>query len=334
MPQIVLNGINILMFSMNKTVYYRTFLVILILVNGCGNPKDIVTANPLPDWWGNRKITESKIYNLQLPPALVIEYYYFVDNDRYEGAWIPPPSDYSYSYKKNYEVAYNPDNPDEHFLLIHKPIYNCEELQELTITGKSTDISFDLPFKKERTELKIERIGMEPSFGVNSVHKSKRFGSVWFYVEYFDTLLYFQKEEHDVYLMRYMKNDPMVSKLYLDYPLGIEKYSWTRFMSGEVNGSILKKIQKKSRQFIKKLGDKGAIYYYINAYGNVNKQEQKKSFDKLKNFTPKDRKGNDLDVDIHIVTDSLIKSYYDEYTDFLENQKNRRINKSFETSKH
>ncbi len=315
---------------MDNKFFNLALIGILFSINACVPSKDIIMANPLPDWWDTRGITVSQISYIRPGPYMIINYDYFVNEIKYQGSFAPPSGDYSYSYDINYEIAYNPNNPKEHFLLEYRRVIDYEKLDGVTLTIVTA--SKHITLRKKRPELLINGMTANALFGTD--HKkikvltlghrtspSNDLETLSFFIEHHDTMLYYQNFQHKVYLMSYDKSNPINSLLHYEYPVGLEKYSWTRMMNGKVTNSKLRKIQRMARRLTKKHG-KGAVYYYINGMGNLYLKEQEESMTKLRRFKPKNKKGNDLDVDIHIVTDDLINRSFEEYQDFLKKQKN------------
>jgi hypothetical protein len=77
----------------------------------------------IPDWWVNRQEVIATLHEVYHQPETVFNYHFFVDGIKYYGGYGFSSHQTGIIEGSKYYVAYNPENPKDHIILLHKPVF-------------------------------------------------------------------------------------------------------------------------------------------------------------------------------------------------------------------
>lgn len=273
-----------MIFNTSNTI--KVFVLILLLMS-CKTSKYMFYIEP--DWWGNRKETVGIITEVDNISPTHVKYEYVANDSVYKKGMYGGPSTTNYVVQSKYMVAYNPNNPIEHYFMYHKPVFEENDILINTVgliwspnlliinQGKDTIISVWAMFKPINSSELI----------FVSANNTK--------CEYCDYLKNKIKSEQNYFFeISYVKDNPKRFKINFNKPIVEEKEY--KVLYSDINRKTEKKINKETR----KIGNGGVIYWSPeNDPANILTTARMKDF--LKTYSPRDRRGRLLDVEIKIV---------------------------------
>jgi hypothetical protein len=278
---------------------YTKFLIILILllvIYSCfsTSTQNLSQTGAYSDWWDDRDTTQTQnIWIHQLGNDL--HYDYFVDTVKYTSSLNFSQGFLKYySTNLNYTIYYNKNSPRSHVVSMHEPILEKYFPQMSKITVCKLILRVNNSFISSAHFKMQTRFYRNPNSKNNGMHHTR------FARHYYDTLPYVTHPNHHVYPLKYTFDDPYIFEPIWDKPFSIEA-TGTRLVTPWANDYPEKELTEAARE----LGDGGVIYWMPK------EQDLKKASPKmhefLKDYIPKDKKGNVIDVEIVIVDHEFIE---------------------------
>lgn len=108
-----------------KTKYLFLSIGLFLIIQGCKFSYSHHFTRDSPDWWENKQITTAKVYEIIYNPTM-IKFKYNV-TDREFNHYVYMSQSFLMPATASYDLAYNPDNPKENVILLHKPHFYDDE---------------------------------------------------------------------------------------------------------------------------------------------------------------------------------------------------------------
>jgi hypothetical protein len=116
-----------------KTISYVCFLLIL----SCGTGGYIYIGSYIfkepPEWWTTKEEVTAKVISVLHQPETGFRFEFFLDGRRYESGHAFYENVDGVVVGSKYKVAYNPSNPSQNQIILHKPVFEENEKVAYTV---------------------------------------------------------------------------------------------------------------------------------------------------------------------------------------------------------
>ena len=120
-----------------KNKYLFLSIGLFLVIQGCKFSYFHHNTKKSPDWWENKQTTTARVYEILYYPTM-IKFKYNVNSGEFKH-YVHMSRSFLMPVTASYDLAYNPDNPKENVILLHKPHFYDDEEFVYTV-GTARDI--------------------------------------------------------------------------------------------------------------------------------------------------------------------------------------------------